>query len=569
MQLSLEAAGTSASSYAFAAFHLGELSRASGQPRAAAHYYRNALDADPTYLPALAGQARLAVARGDLDAAERDYLRVVQRLPLTEYVVELGELYDATGRPELARQQYAVATATARLLAANGVVTDLETALFQADHGSPAEALAAARAEWSARHSIHTADALGWALHAAGRDRRGAALRAARHPARHPGRAAALPPRRRRVGPRAARRGRSPARRPAARRRHQPVPRGRDRRTARRCPMSRHALRLLAVAAAAVALVVGLPTAASAHPLGNFTVNRYSGVVVSTDAVTVDHVLDLAEIPSAQRSSSIDTDGDGSLARPELAEWAASQCVDAARSLQLTVGGTAAPLAVRTSDARSLPGQAGLPTLRLECDLRASTTITGTTAVRLVDRAADDEVGWREMTARGDGTTLLRSDAPERSRSARLTSYPQDLLSSPLDERTLRLSVRPGGPRLTGDAADGAGDAAGVPAGSLTRGADRLTLAFEGLLSRTEGNPLLGLVALLGALALGAAHAVAPGHGKTVMAFYLVRTPGGSAARRRDGRRDRDGDAHGRSAGTGTAGQRRDRRSCRPGSTRG
>ena len=66
-------------------------------------------------------------------------------------------------------------TATARLLAANGVVTDLETALFQADHGSPAEALAAARAEWSARRSIHTADALGWALHAAGRD--GEALR--------------------------------------------------------------------------------------------------------------------------------------------------------------------------------------------------------------------------------------------------------------------------------------------------------------------------------------------------------------------------------------------------------
>ena len=117
--------------------------------RAAAHYYRNALDADPTYLPALAGRARLAVARGDIAAAERDYTRVVQRLPLTEYVVELGELYQATGRPQLAEQQYAVATATARLFAANGVSTDLETAVFQADHGSPADALARPRAaEW-------------------------------------------------------------------------------------------------------------------------------------------------------------------------------------------------------------------------------------------------------------------------------------------------------------------------------------------------------------------------------------------------------------------------------------
>ena len=61
----------------------------------------------------------------------------------------------------------------------------------------------------------------------------------------------------------------------------------------------------------AVALLVGASAAASAHPLGNFTVNRYSGVVVAADAVTVDHVLDLAEIPTAQRTPAIDTDGDG------------------------------------------------------------------------------------------------------------------------------------------------------------------------------------------------------------------------------------------------------------------
>ena len=175
MHLSQKAAGTSASSYAFATFHLGELARAAGRPALAAHHYRNALDAEPTYLPALAGQARLAVARGDLATAERDYLRVVQGLPLTEYVVELGELYEATGRPGPAAEQFAVATASARLAAANGVATDLETALFQADHGSPVVALTAARAEWDRRHSIHTADALGWALHASGQDR--AALR--------------------------------------------------------------------------------------------------------------------------------------------------------------------------------------------------------------------------------------------------------------------------------------------------------------------------------------------------------------------------------------------------------
>jgi tetratricopeptide (TPR) repeat protein len=170
MRLSQRQSGTSASSYAYATFHLGELARAAGRPQLAAHHYRNALDAEPTYMPALAGVARLAVAAGDLSTAEKDYLRVVQRLPLTEYVVELGELYEATGRPEQAQQQYAVATASARLFAANGVTTDLETAVFEADHGSPAAALTAARAEWSRRHSVHTADALAWALHASGKD---------------------------------------------------------------------------------------------------------------------------------------------------------------------------------------------------------------------------------------------------------------------------------------------------------------------------------------------------------------------------------------------------------------
>jgi tetratricopeptide (TPR) repeat protein len=164
-------AASTASSYAFAAFHLGELARAEGRPTVAARHYAAALQADPTYAPAMAGRARLAVARGDVAAAERDYGQVVQRLPLVEYVVELGELYQATGRPDLARQQWAVARASAALARANGVVTDLETALFEADHGSPATAVTAARAEWSRRHSIYAADALGWALHAAGHDR--------------------------------------------------------------------------------------------------------------------------------------------------------------------------------------------------------------------------------------------------------------------------------------------------------------------------------------------------------------------------------------------------------------
>src|SRR4029079_9654328 len=99
-------------------------------------------------------------------------------------------------------------------------------------------------------------------------------------------------------------------------------------------------------------------------PLGNFTVNRFSGVVVGTDAVVVDHVLDLAEIPTPQRTPRIDTDDDGSLSRTELSAWAAGACADAGSALHLTVAGDRLRLAVTSSAARTLQGQAGLPTLR-------------------------------------------------------------------------------------------------------------------------------------------------------------------------------------------------------------
>lgn len=182
MRLSRDAAGTSAASFAFAAYHLGELARIQGDLEDAGRFYAAAVEADKTFMPAYAGRARLAVARGDLAAAERDYAQVVRRLPLQEYLVEFGEFYLGTRRPELAEQQFAVSTATASLARANGVLVDLETALFEADHGSPSAGLEAARTEWDYRQSIFTADALAWALHRGGQDLE--ALRYARYATR-------------------------------------------------------------------------------------------------------------------------------------------------------------------------------------------------------------------------------------------------------------------------------------------------------------------------------------------------------------------------------------------------
>ncbi len=161
---------------------LADLHRKAGRLGAATQALADARAADPDSLAAAASGARLAVARGDLDTAARRWAALVQRAPLPEYVLALAELYDATGRQRLAVRQYDVLEATAQLAAGNGVDTDLETARYEADHGSPITALRAARAGWRSAPSIWAADALAWALHRNGRDR--AALDLARQATR-------------------------------------------------------------------------------------------------------------------------------------------------------------------------------------------------------------------------------------------------------------------------------------------------------------------------------------------------------------------------------------------------
>ncbi|MFD0308794.1 sulfite exporter TauE/SafE family protein [Streptomyces sp. NPDC127119] len=253
---------------------------------------------------------------------------------------------------------------------------------------------------------------------------------------------------------------------------------------------------------AACALVLIPSGTASAHPLGNFTVNRYDGLVVAPGKLRVLHVEDLAEIPATQAQPAIDKAGMGS--------WARERCEAAAGKSRVTVGGKPVALAVGESRARVRPGQAGLKTLRVECRWTAPLP-EGNLAVRF-HASVDDGPGWREVTARGDRMTLASSDVPEKSVSGELTKYPAELLSSPADTASASLRVRPGGPALVEEDTD-------APASSvLPRGADRFTRALDDLVSRQDLTFGFALLALALAVLLGALHALAPGHGKTLMA---------------------------------------------------
>ncbi|MEU0046266.1 nickel transporter [Streptomyces werraensis] len=272
---------------------------------------------------------------------------------------------------------------------------------------------------------------------------------------------------------------------------------------------------------AATALALVPATEASAHPLGNFTVNRYDGLVAAPGELRVHHVEDLAEIPATQ-------------AAPDLAglgrdAWARQRCATAARDGAVLADGRPAPLTVRAARVRVRPGQAGLDTLRVECRLTAPLPRGRAVAVEFRAAGGDSGPGWREITAQGDRATLAASDVPEASLSARLTRYPEDRLASPPDTRTASLRIRPGGPAL----AAGGADEADAPASAiLPRGADRWTRALDDLVARRDLTVGFAALALLLAVVLGAMHALAPGHGKTLMAATAAAR--GGRARMRD-----------------------------------
>jgi tetratricopeptide (TPR) repeat protein len=174
---------------AFCRYQIGELAWRTGRLGDAAAEYAAGRTADPGYLPLLAGQGRVAAARGQTGVALADYDQLTARYPSPAYLMEYANLLRATGQPARADQELALAAAALRLFKANGGTDDLGAAQLAIAQGHPKRAVAAAKREWSRRHFADVADTLSWALHQSGADAKAIsyALRAEKLGARNPG----------------------------------------------------------------------------------------------------------------------------------------------------------------------------------------------------------------------------------------------------------------------------------------------------------------------------------------------------------------------------------------------
>ena len=172
MKLAVEAVRPGGETAAWVHWQLGNIYFNTNAPDNAAAEYRAALDAFPGYVHAVAGNARLAAARGDYEKAIELYRDVTARQPVVDYVAALGDVYRAAGRDGEAQRQYDLVGAIDSLYRANGIDTDLEMALYMADHDlNRDDALGQARAAYEARPgSTRAADVLSWALYKIGKN---------------------------------------------------------------------------------------------------------------------------------------------------------------------------------------------------------------------------------------------------------------------------------------------------------------------------------------------------------------------------------------------------------------
>ncbi|MGE0682850.1 MAG: nickel/cobalt transporter [Candidatus Binatia bacterium] len=268
-------------------------------------------------------------------------------------------------------------------------------------------------------------------------------------------------------------------------------------------------------------VVFGIPTRSVAHPMGNFSINHFSALTVSPDTVRLSYVIDMAEIPTFQEMQEA-----GDIVRADdlsAQAYRERKAQELQRGLILQIGRQTIPFSPRSSQLTFPPGAGGLPTLRLVVEYEAPLS-SASGAIVFEDRNYPDRAGWKEIVAHPQqGVVFEQSSVPRESRSQQLTNYATDLLQAPPQDlrAILTFSVS------ETIAVAGASPKLGMQSVSAPLSTTRTPQGwFTDLITVRQLTPGIMLLSLAIALGLGAFHAFEPGHGKTLVAAYLVGSRG-------------------------------------------
>ena len=255
--------------------------------------------------------------------------------------------------------------------------------------------------------------------------------------------------------------------------------------------------------------------AAGAHPAGLASVNRYIGVVCEDGGrVRIAYVLDFAEMPSIAELDRLDPNQDGSSTPEEQSAYLAERLPPLVSRWAVDVDGVPATTRVVTSKVDVRPGQQGLQIVRITAEIAVETSAAARAAGALVhvhvhDDVLADRLGWREMEA-GDTREAVVVDGPEGDPS-RALDYGSGRPVPRVDDATFTFRV-----------AKGASAARPMEPPAWLPPIDGRLVRLAQTMKRASGSWSFSALALLMAFGFGAAHALSPGHGKTLAAAYLV-----------------------------------------------
>jgi ABC-type nickel/cobalt efflux system permease component RcnA len=270
----------------------------------------------------------------------------------------------------------------------------------------------------------------------------------------------------------------------------------------------------------ALLLVVLLPRGSGAHPTGNFSISHYAGIEIAPDSIRVKYLLDFAEIPAVRELELVDPDLDDRVTPEERAAYLDAKTGEILRGLRLVVDGRAVRLSSEWSRVSFPPGEGGLSTVRTAWLLSAPLDSSDRGPRFLVwnDANYEDRVGWKEirftgLEGIGIGQTSLRWSPP----SGELSAYPEEFLTKPpVDTKAwcrFGLGLEPD-------------DTAALEPPPGFAGTGEGDNPFVRLVTTSDLSARVVLASLLLAAVLGAGHALEPGHGKTLVAAYLVGSHG-------------------------------------------
>jgi len=286
------------------------------------------------------------------------------------------------------------------------------------------------------------------------------------------------------------------------------------------------------------ALCLALTVQSFAHPMGNFSINHYTRISLERNGIRLSYIIDLAEIPTYQELQQGSVTAD--VADKAVSRFVASRGAELGRGLSLMVDGKKVSLRLVSSQVIFPPGAGGLPTMKMGFVYQANYPPGRSVgSLQYVDENFPGHAGWKEIVAAANpGVSFISSSASKTDRSAGLTNYPTDLLNSPPQDLSATIQfrypmvVKTRTAGTAGQVAPGpAVKAAGVttPEPPLHLEANQQATprsAFTELITTRSLSLWFLITAAFIAFGLGALHALEPGHGKTIVAAYLVGSRG-------------------------------------------